>query len=102
MQLLACFSYLGTVVTGMSALQKMLPDLGKGLGTFSRGLPWQQHHTAAFVCLQHEEAIMKMIQKRGPQPPEETDLWACVSRLKDKSGGTGVMSRNSDVLGCRE
>ena len=41
---------------------------------------------------------MKMIQKRGPQPPEETDLWACVSRLKDQSGGVGAMCRNSAEL----
>ena len=73
-----------------------------GLEFFSRRKPWQRHHTAAFVCLQHEEAIMKMIQKRGPQPPEETDLWACVSRLKDKSGGMGAMCRTGDVLGFLE
>ena len=45
---------------------------------------------------------MKMIQKRGPQSPEETDLWACVSRLKDKSGRMGAMCTTSDVLGCFE
>ena len=47
-----------------------------------------------------QEAIMKMIQKRGPQPPEETDLWACVSRLKDKSGGMGEWSVAADLTGC--
>ena len=29
---------------------------------------------------------MKVVKDRGPQPEDNTELWACASRLKEKSG----------------
>ena len=40
------------------------------------------------VLLQKDDELAAMIQKRGPQPENNTSLWACLSRfVSHKDGG---------------